>query len=435
MSGRRKQIGTVIRAAGGNFLELYDYLVYVYFAGYIAHAYFPARNQVTSLMLALGTYGVASIARPFGAIILGSYMDRAGRRKGLLLTLSLMAVGTVSVAVTPSYATIGLVAPLIITAGRLVQGFSLGVEAGGVNVYLAEIATPGTRGFYCSWQGASQALGVIAATALGVLLTAILSSQQMADWGWRVPLLAGCAIVPILFWLRRSLPETAVFEHSVHVRSTAEVVVELSRHWPLLLGACAMTILNTTAFYFVNGYTPTYGSSALHLAPLGNFEVGLALAVTSFVLLPVFGAISDRVGRWPILFGSALLVVATAYPALSWLVAAPGFGRLLAVEIWLAILYAAYAGALVPLIAETMPEKVRSSGYAIILSLANGIFGSFTPAIATLLIASSGNRASPALWLSLTAAISLTAAVWTWKSAAKVPLYGALVTGQTEATP
>lgn len=435
MSGRRKQIGTVIRAAGGNFLELYDYLVYVYFAGYIAHAYFPARNQVTSLMLALGTYGVASIARPFGAIILGSYMDRAGRRKGLLLTLSLMAVGTVSVAVTPSYAAIGLVAPLIITAGRLVQGFSLGVEAGGVNVYLAEIATPGTRGFYCSWQGASQALGVIAATALGVLLTAILSSQQMADWGWRVPLLAGCAIVPILFWLRRSLPETAVFERSVHVRSTAEVVVELSRHWPLLLGACAMTILNTTAFYFVNGYTPTYGSSALHLAPLGNFEVGLALAVTSFVLLPVFGATSDRIGRWPILFGSALLVVATAYPALSWLVAAPGFGRLLAVEIWLAILYAAYAGALVPLIAETMPEKVRSSGYAIILSLANGIFGSFTPAIATLLIASSGNRASPALWLSLTAAISLTAAVWTWKSAAKVSLYGALATGQTEATP
>jgi MFS family permease len=435
MSQPRKQIGTVIRAAGGNFLELYDYLVYVYFAGYIASAYFPARNQVTSLMLALGTYGVASIARPFGAVILGSYMDRAGRRKGLLLTLSLMAAGTVSVAVTPSYSTIGLLAPLIITAGRLVQGFSLGVEAGGVNVYLAEIATPGNRGFYCSWQGASQALGVIAATALGVLLTAILSKQQMADWGWRVPLLAGCAIVPILFWLRRSLPETTVFERSVHARSTGEVVAELSRHWPLLLGACSMTVLNTTAFYFVNGYTPTYGSSALHLAPLGNFEVGFALAVTSFVLLPVFGAASDRVGRWPILFASALLVVTTAYPALSWLVAAPGFGRLLTVEVWLAILYAAYAGALVPLIAETMPEKVRSSGYAIILSLANGVFGSFTPAIATLLIASTGNRASPALWLSLTAAVSLTAAIWTWKSAAKFALYDTLTIVQTEASP
>jgi MFS family permease len=404
-------MGTVIRAASGNFLELYDYLVYVYFAAYIAKAYFPTRSQFISLMLALGTYGVASLARPFGAVILGSYMDRAGRRKGLLLTLSLMAVGTVSVAITPSYASIGLVAPLIITAGRLVQGFSLGVEAGGVNVYLAEIATPQTRGFYCSWQAASQALGVIAATGLGVLLTAVLTSEQMSAWGWRVPLLVGCAIVPVLFWLLRSLPETEAFTLSAHARSTGEILKILAAHWPLLVAAGVMTILNTTAFYFVNGYTPTYGVAALHLAPLGNFEVALVVAVTSFVLLPVFGAASDRLGRWPILIGSALLVVATAWPVLSWLVAAPGFGRLLAVESWLAVLYAAYAGSLVPLVAELMPQKVRSSGYAVILSVANGLFGSFTPAISTLLIQVTGNRASPALWLSAAAAVSLVAAL------------------------
>ena len=412
---QKRQIGNVIRAASGNFLELYDYLVYVYFAGYIAKAFFPASSEFMSLMLALGTYGVASIARPFGAVILGSYMDRVGRRKGLLLTLSLMAVGTVSVAITPGYATIGLLAPLIITAGRLVQGFSLGVEAGGVNVYLAEIATPETRGFYCAWQAASQALGVIAATGLGVLLTALLTGEQMSNWGWRVPLLVGCAIVPVLFWLRRSLPETEVFERSAHARSTGEILRILGAHWPLLLAAGVMTILNTTAFYFVNGYTPTYGSAALHLAPLGNFEVAMVVAVTTFVLLPVFGAASDRIGRWPILLGSAILVVATAYPALSWLVAAPGFGRLLAVESWLAVLYAAYAGALVPLIAEVMPQKVRSSGYALILSVANGIFGSFTPAIATLLIQATGNRASPALWLSAAAAVSLMAALSLWR--------------------
>ena len=408
---RRTRMGIVIRAASGNFLELYDYLVYVYFAGYIAKAYFPASSEFTSLMLALGTYGVASIARPFGAVILGSYMDRAGRRKGLLVTLSLMAVGTASVALTPSFASIGLFAPAIIAAGRLVQGFSLGVEAGGVNVYLAEIATPGNRGFYCAWQAASQALGVIAATALGVLLTAALTGEQMSAWGWRIPLVAGCLIIPVLFWLRRSLPETEVFERSVHARSTGEILRILAAHWPLLLAGGVMTILNTTAFYFVNGYTPTYGSAALHLAASGNFEVALVVAVTTFVLLPIFGAASDRVGRWPIVLGSALLVIASAYPALSWLVAAPGFGRLLAVETWLAVLYAAYAGALVPLLAEMMPDKVRSSGYAIILSVANGIFGSFTPAIATVLIQATGNRASPALWLTATAAVSLAAAV------------------------
>ena len=421
-NGRKKQIGTVIRAASGNFLELYDYLVYVYFAGYIAKAFFPSRSEFISLMLALGTYGVASFARPFGAVILGSYMDRVGRRKGLLLTLSLMAVGTVSVAVTPGYSSIGLLAPLIITAGRLVQGFSLGVEAGGVNVYLAEIATPATRGFYCAWQAASQALGVIAATGLGVLLTALLTGEQMSNWGWRVPLLVGCGIVPVLLWLRRSLPETEVFERSQHAHSTGEILRILAAHWPLLLAGGVMTILNTTAFYFVNGYTPTYGSAALHLAPLGNFEVALLVAVTTFVLLPVFGAVSDRIGRWPILLGSALLVVATAYPALSWLVAAPGFGRLLAVESWLAVLYAAYAGALVPLIAEVMPPKVRSSGYAVILSVANGIFGSFTPAIATFLIEATGNRASPALWLSAAAAVSLAAALSLWRLVPKINL-------------
>ena len=408
---RRAKMATVIRAASGNFLELYDFLVYVYFAGYIARAYFPARSEFMSLMLALGTYGVASVARPFGAVILGSYMDRAGRRKGLLLTLSLMAVGTVSVALTPSYARIGWLAPLIITAGRLVQGFSLGVEAGGVNVYLAEIATPSTRGFYCAWQAASQALGVIAATGLGVLLTAILSPGQMSDWGWRVPLVAGCLIVPLLFWLRRSLPETEVFERSAHARSTGEILRILAAHWPLLVAAGAMTILNTTAFYFVNGYTPTFGSSALHLAPLGNFEVALVVATVSFILLPTFGALSDAFGRWPIVLGSAALVIVTSYPALAWLVAAPGFTRLLIVETWLAVLYAAYAGALVPLIAEMLPGKVRSSGYAIILSVANGMFGSFTPAIATLLIGLTGNRASPALWLSAAAAVSFAAGI------------------------
>lgn len=419
---RKKKIGAVIRAASGNFLELYDFLVYVYFATYIAKAFFPANSEFVSLMLAFGTYGVASIARPFGAVILGSYMDRHGRRKGLILSLSLMAVGTVSVAITPTYATIGLFAPLIITIGRVVQGFSLGVEAGGVNVYLAEIATPNNRGFYCAWQGGSQALGVIVATGLGVFLTATLTPEEMSAWGWRVPLLVGCLIIPVLFWLRRSLPETEVFETSAHARSTAEILRILVEFWPVVVSGILMTILNTTMFYFVNTYTPTYGTSALHLAPLGNFIVALVVGTTSFVLLPVAGAISDRIGRWPMAVGAPLLVLATSYPSMLWLVAAPSFERLLIVELWLAVLYAMYAGTLVPLLAELMPAKVRSSGYAIILSLANGLFGTFTPAIATFLIGISGNRASPAIWLSTAAALSILTGVFARRLALKPSL-------------
>src|SRR5580765_8570428 len=354
---RKQKFGAVVRAGSGNFLELYDFLVYAYFANYIALAFFPSGDELTRLMVALGTYGVASLARPFGAVILGSYMDRKGRRKGLILTLTLMAVGTVTLAITPTYATIGLLGPLIITIGRLIQGFSLGVEAGGVNVYLAEIATPNNRGFYCAWQAASQALGVMLATGLGVLLTAILTPEQMSAWGWRVPLLVGCLIIPVLFWLRRSLQETEVFERSTHARSTGEILRILAEHWQIVAVGVAMTILNTTMFYFVNTYTATYGSTALHLEPLGNFIVALVVGTASFIMLPIGGAISDRIGRWPTAVGMPLLVLATSYPAMLWLVAAPSFGRLLLVEFWLAVLYAMYAGTLVPLLAELMPDK------------------------------------------------------------------------------
>ena len=407
---RKQKMGAVIRAGSGNFLELYDFLVYAYFANYIALAFFPSGDELTRLMLALGTYGVASLARPFGAVILGSYMDRKGRRKGLILTLTLMAVGTVTVAVTPTYATIGLLAPAIITLGRVIQGFSLGVEAGGVNVYLAEIATPQTRGFYCAWQGSSQALGVMAATGLGVLLTLTLTMEEMAAWGWRVPLLVGCLIIPILFWLRRSLQETEVFERSTHARTTREILRILLEHWQVVVIGILLTILNTTMFYFVNTYTALYGS-LLKLDPVGNFSVALTVGTASFIMLPAFGALSDRIGRWPLLIAAPALVLLTAYPAMSWLVAAPSFGRLMVVEFWLAILYAMYAGTLVPFVVELMPAKVRSSGYAIILSLANGLFGTFTPFIVTVLISMTGDRASPALWLSAAAAVSILTAI------------------------
>ena len=229
---RKEKMKAVIRAGTGNFLELYDFLVYAYFAPYIARAFFPTENEFMSIMLALGTYGVASFARPFGAIILGSYMDRHGRRKGLLVTLTLMADRNGDTRLhagltRPS----GLLAPIIITAGRLIQGFSIGVEAGGVNVYLAEIATPKNRGFYCSWQGGSQALGVMAATGLGAFLTATLTPEEMQAYGWRIPLIVGCGIIPILFWLRRSLQETEYFENSTHARSTWEVLRILGENW------------------------------------------------------------------------------------------------------------------------------------------------------------------------------------------------------------
>ena len=217
---RRKNIGAVIRVASGNFLEQYDFFVYGYYASFIGRAFFPDGDPFASLMKSLAVFGVGFLMRPLGAIFLGAFIDRVGRRRGLIVTLGLMAVGTLSIAVTPGYAAIGIAAPLVIVAGRLLQGFSAGAELGGVSVYLAEIATPGHRGFYCAWQSGSQQVAVMIAALVGVALTGSLTNEQMASFGWRVPLLIGCAIIPLILWLRRSLDETDAFRQMRHKAHT-----------------------------------------------------------------------------------------------------------------------------------------------------------------------------------------------------------------------
>src|SRR5213078_1176917 len=195
-TNRKSKVWSVVRVSSGNFLEMYDFMVFGYYASAIGNAFFPSGNPFLSLMLSLMTFGVGFLMRPLGAIVLGAYTDHHGRRAGLVLTLSLMSVGILSIACMPGYATIGLLAPLLVVVGRLLQGFSAGMELGGVSVYLSEIATPGNKGFYVSWQSASQQAAVIFAALLGVLLNATLSAADMKAWGWRVPLLVGCLILP-----------------------------------------------------------------------------------------------------------------------------------------------------------------------------------------------------------------------------------------------
>jgi MFS family permease len=408
---RRMKLKAVVRVASGNFLEMYDFIIYGYYAKYIAVTFFPAVNEFVSLMAALVAYGAGFLVRPIGAIVLGAYMDRKGRRKGLILSLSLMAVGTASIAITPGYATIGVLAPIIIVAGRLIQGFSSGVEIGGCSVYLAEIATPGNRGFYCAWQSGSQQVAVMLSALLGVALTFVLPPAEMTLWGWRVPLLVGCLIIPVVFWLRNSLAETEAFMQSRPPQATSEVWEIIFENWHLVVIGVMMSILTTTTFYLITVYTPTFGSQALHLDPTATMVVTLCVGLSNFIWLPVGGAISDRIGRRPLLFLIPLLALITAYPAMLWLVAAPSFTKLLAVELWYSVIFGLYNGAMIPLLAEIMPQKVRTTGFSLAFVTATAIFGGFTPAVSTLLIELTDNRAAPALWLSLAAAISLTGAL------------------------
>src|SRR5450631_939391 len=182
---RTSKIKAVVRVATGNFLEMYDFMVFGYYAAAIGRAFFPKSNEFAQLMLSLATFGVGFLMRPIGAVVLGSYIDTHGRRAGLIVTLGLMSVGTISIACVPGYAVIGLAAPILVVLGRLVQGFSAGVELGGVSVYLSEIATPGNKGFYVSWQSASKQLAVVFAALLGVAISSVLTAEQMTAWGWR----------------------------------------------------------------------------------------------------------------------------------------------------------------------------------------------------------------------------------------------------------
>jgi MFS family permease len=276
---------------------------------------------------------------------------------------------------------------------------------------LSEIATPGHKGFYVSWQSASQQVAVMFAALLGVALTSVLPPPKMAAWGWRVPLLLGCTIIPFLFILRRSLPETDEFAARKHKPSLSEIVSSLTSNWIIVGIGMMLVTMTTVSFYMITAYTPTFANSVLRLASIDGLLVTLCIGASNLFWLPVMGSLSDRIGRRPLLLACTLLMLLTAYPAMVWLIREPSFSRLLIVELWFSFLFGSYNGAMVVFLTEIMPVSVRTSGFALAYSLATAIFGGFTPAISTYLIHITGNRAVPGLWLSAAAACGLTAAL------------------------
>lgn len=250
--------------------------------------------------------------RPIGAIVLGAYIDKVGRRKGLIVTLSIMATGTFLIVLIPSYQTIGLWAPLLVLIGRLLQGFSAGAELGGVSVYLAEIATPGRKGFYTSWQSGSQQVAIMVAAAMGFALNAVLEPSAISDWGWRIPFLFGCLIVPFIFILRRKLEETQEFTARRHHLAMRQVFATLLANWQVVIAGMMMVAMTTTAFYLITVYAPTFGKKVLMLSASDSLLVTLLVAISNFFWLPVGGALSDRFGRRSVLIAMTLLALATA---------------------------------------------------------------------------------------------------------------------------
>jgi MHS family citrate/tricarballylate:H+ symporter-like MFS transporter len=407
----------VLRVTSGNFLEMFDFFLFGFYATYIAAAFFPADNEFISLLATFMTFGAGFLMRPLGAIVLGAYIDRVGRRVGLITTLAIMAVGTVMVAFTPSYAIIGLLAPLLVLLGRLLQGFSAGVELGGVSVYLSEMAPPHQKGFYVSWQSGSQQVAIIVAALIGYALNVALPQQAIHDWGWRVPFLIGSLIVPFIFVIRSSLQETEAFLKRTHTPTTSEIFRSVVANWKIVLGGTMLAVMTTVSFYLITVYTPTFGKSVLKLSLSDSLIVTFCIALSNLFWLPVTGALSDRIGRRPILLFFTIATILTAYPAVSWLVSRPSFERMLIVELWLSFLYGGYNGAMVVALTEVVPVHVRTVSFSLCYSLATALFGGFTPAISTALIQITGDKASPALWMTFAAVcgLSATIAIYGWR--------------------
>lgn len=395
----KSKIATVFRVTGGNFLEMFDFFLFGFYATQISHAFFPSQNETISLLQTFMTFGAGFLMRPLGALFLGAYIDRIGRRKGLIVTLGIMAMGTVLIAFVPGYQTIGVLAPILVLIGRLLQGFSAGVELGGVSVYLAEMSTPANKGFYVSWQSASQQVAIVVSALIGYGLNQLFVPETIADWAWRIPFFIGCLIVPMLFFLRRSLEETAEFEARKVRPTLRQVVSSLAENWQIVLLGVMLVLMTTVSFYLITVYTPTFGKSVLKLSDVDSLTVTFCVGLANFIWLPLAGALSDRIGRKPLLLVFSGLTLLTAYPALAWLVSAPSFLNMLLVLLWLSFLYGCYNGAMVVALTEIVPPAVRTAGFSLAYSLATALFGGFTPLVSTWLIQVTGNRAAPGMWM------------------------------------
>jgi MFS transporter, MHS family, proline/betaine transporter len=398
----------IVAASLGNALEWFDFLVYGYFAVTISKVFFPSGNETTSLLLTLGTFSVSFLVRPFGAILIGAYTDRAGRKAGLTLSIMLMVIGTTMTALMPGYATIGLAAPILILFARLCQGFSVGGEFGSAVTFLAE-QTASRKGFVASWQWASTGITGFLASGFGILLTSILSPAQLADWGWRVPFLFGILVGPIGLYIRRRLDETPEY---VEIKPTSTPVRDMLRGHPIefLLAMGASVVSNSSAYIIL--YIPTYAVKELHLPQRTGFIATLIGAVILGIASPIAGHLSDKFGRSGILKGTAWLFFLTTFPVFYLMVAHPSLTTAIFAAGWLSLVKAGYSGVLPSQLAELFPTVVRGIGVSLSFSITVTIFGGFTPFVSTWLIAMTGNSLSPSFYIMFTAALSIIALVF-----------------------
>jgi len=396
----------IVAATIGNIFEWFDFVVYGFFAVTIAEVFFPAGNQTVSLLVTFGAFGLAYFVRPLGAIVIGGFTDRAGRKAGLLLSIALMMIGTTLMAATPGYATIGLAAPIIITLARLLQGFSVGGEFGSAVSFLAEHGGR-RRGFAASWQFATGGLVTALASLFGVALTLLLTHEQLVAWGWRIPYLFGMLVGPAGLYVRAKVVETPEFIEAEKPETIP--IKDLLRRYPLpvFLGF-GISIISNASFYIL-AYIPTYGQKTLHLPPSTGFVATLVGGLILTIGCPLAGYWSDRLPRPLLMMIACWLFLLTSYPAFYLMAGWPSLATCIIAVGWLQLVKAGHSGVLPSLLSEQFPVEVRAIGVSFGFSTAVSIFGGLAPLVATWLIAKTGDPLSPSYYLIFAALLSLCA--------------------------
>ncbi|MGJ7605860.1 MFS transporter [Variovorax sp. LT1R20] len=404
--GKQSQFRLIAACSLGNALEMYDFTVYSFFALLIGKLFFPSDSPYGSLLLAVATFGIGFVMRPLGGVIIGNYADRKGRKAALTLTIGLMVAGTLCIALAPTYASAGVFGSLMILAGRLLQGFSLGGEVGAATSMLMESGGIRGRGFRVSWQLASQGVAAVLGALTGAALYAALPQASLESWGWRLPFLFGLLIAPVGFYIRAHLEET----HQARSHESSPMGRLLREHAGTVLKGILSITAGTAAMYLVVFFMPTYMIRVLHMPPSLSLLSGCATGITMFAVALVAGRLADRLpNRKPLVIGSLVIGVLAVYPAF-WLINHhPSVPLVLCLSVLLTAIVNLGTTPLFLMLLEMLPIGVRASGISVIYSVGVTVFGGSSQFIVTWLLATTGNPMSPAFYMMACGVLSICA--------------------------
>jgi MFS family permease len=397
----------------GNVLEWYDFIVFGLLTVVISRLFFPTDSQYASLLLTTATFGVGFFMRPVGGILLGIYADRRGRKASLLLIIGLMTLAMGMIGFAPTYAAIGIAAPLIIVLARLLQGFATGGEFSCATTFLLEIAPAHRRCFYGSWQMFGLGTAVLTGTLIGALVTRGLSTHALETWGWRIPFLFGLLIGPVGLYIRRHLDETPIFAATQGTPTDNQTFgTTLALHLKQMVVCFGLSGGPSIQFYVLLLYMPTFANTQLHL-PLSTALFAQSVGLVFLVLLVLlFGELADHVGRKVIMVVALMLYLGLAYPLFSWVHENPSLAHLMTMQIILCSLLGAFYGPFSTVLVEQFPPRIRSTGLAIPYNLGIMVFGGFAQLFVTWLIHATGLAIAPVFYVMFGAAIALVSLIF-----------------------